>query len=64
MFGGGDNTASKEAARSRELQSVANDRQLSEANRNTQAVAATRRAPRGRRLFEDGGSSSSSAVLG
>lgn len=63
LFGGG-NDASKEAEKSRQLQSVANDRQLSEANRNTQAVAATRRAPRGRRLFEDGGSSSSSAVLG
>ncbi|WP_268812398.1 MULTISPECIES: hypothetical protein [Sinorhizobium] len=33
---------------------MANDRQLAELNRNDKAVAATRRAPRGRRLFEDG----------
>lgn len=63
LFGGGDDTAAREAEKSRELQSVANDRQLAAANRNTQAVAATRRAPRGRRLFEDGGNSSASAVL-
>lgn len=62
--GGGSDAATKEAAKSRQLQAVANDRQLAAANSNEQAVAATRRAPRGRRLFEDGGSSGSSAVLG
>jgi hypothetical protein len=41
---------------------VANDRQLSEVNRNDAAIAATRKTPRGRRLFEDG-PSSASAVL-
>ena len=55
LFGGGANTAAKkEAEKSRQLQQVANDRQLSELNRNDKAVGATRRAPRGRRLFEDG----------
>lgn len=63
LFGGSDNSAKAEAEKSRQLQAVANDRQLAAANRNTQAVAATRRAPRGRRLFEDGGNSSASTVL-
>lgn len=54
LFGGGDDTAKKEAEKSRQLQAVANDRQLAELNRNDKAVAATRKAPRGRRLFEDG----------
>lgn len=65
LFGGSDKSARREAEKSRQLQQVANDRQLAEANRNNQAVAATRRAPRGRRLFEDGGSNtgSSSTVL-
>jgi hypothetical protein len=58
-----DNTAQVEAEKSRQLQAVANDRQLAEVNRNKTAVGATRRAPRGRRLFEDGGSSDSSSVL-
>ncbi|MGR6465438.1 hypothetical protein [Rhizobium sp. PAMB 3182] len=43
---------------------MANDRQLAEVNRNSQAIGSTRRAPRGRRLFEDGpGNSSASSVL-
>lgn len=60
LFGGGDDTAKREAEKSRQLQQVANDRQLSEQNRSNTAVAASRRAPRGRRLFEDalGGASS------
>jgi len=61
--GGGDNGAAKaEAEKSRQLQQVANDRQLAEANRNTQAIGATRRAPRGRRLFEDGPDTASSVL--
>lgn len=53
--GGGDNGAAKqEAEKSRQLQQVANDRQLSEVQRNDKSVAASRKAPRGRRLFEDG----------
>ncbi|MDW5313734.1 hypothetical protein [Rhizobium sp. PL01] len=65
LFGGGSdkNDAAKAAQESRQTQQVANDRQLSEANRNSQAIGATRRAPRGRRLFEDG-PNSASAVLG
>ena len=56
LFGGGsksNNDAKVEAEKSRQLQQVANDRQLAELNRNDNAVAATRRAPRGRRLFEE-----------
>ena len=69
LFGGGDKKAEREAKKqqeeSRQLQRVANDRQLAEANRNKSAIGATRRAPRGRRLFEDGGAdtSGSSSVL-
>jgi len=65
LFGGSDNGAKREAEKSRELQRVANDRQLAEANRSNQAVAASRCAPRGRRLFEDGGEAAggSSVVL-
>lgn len=65
LFGGSDKGAKQEAEKSRDLQKVANDRQLAEANRNNTAVAATRRPPRGRRLFEDGGADtgSASAVL-
>lgn len=67
LFGGGkaEKEAKKQREESRQLQRVANDRQLQEANRNKSAIGATRRAPRGRRLFEDGGvdTSGSSAVL-
>lgn len=64
LFGGGtDNGAAKAARESKQTQMVANDRQLSEANRNSQAIGASRRAPRGRRLFEDG-PATASAVLG
>lgn len=62
-LGGGDRSAEKAAEQSRATQQVANDRQLAEANRDKTAVAASRRAPRGRRLFEDG-PQSASAVLG
>lgn len=62
-FGGsGDDQARRQAEQSRQLQQVANDRQLAEANRNNAAVGASRRAPRGRRLFEDG-PEGASAVL-
>lgn len=54
LFGGGSSDAKQQAQKSQELQRVANDRQLSELNRNDKAIATTRRAPRGRRLFEDG----------
>ena len=63
LFGGGENKAAKrQAEQSRQLQQVANDRQLAEANRNDAAIGASRRAPRGRRLFEDS-QNSASAVL-
>ncbi|MCT7662333.1 hypothetical protein [Shinella kummerowiae] len=41
---------------------MANDRQLAEQNRNSAAVGATRRAPRGRRLFEDGPANTSAVI--
>lgn len=64
LFGlGGDDSAKKAAEQSRQTQMVANDRQLTEANRNDQSIKASRRAPRGRRLYEDG-PANTSAVLG
>lgn len=63
LFGGGNSDAKKEAAKSRQLQQVANDRQLAEVNRKDTAVGATRRAPRGRQLFEDGPSNSDAVLV-
>lgn len=62
LFGGGNKDAERQAAQSRQLQQVANDRQLAEQNRANSAVGATRRAPRGRRLFEDGPSGASAVI--
>jgi hypothetical protein len=50
----GDNSAAKAAQEAKQIQAVANDRQLAELQRQENATAATRRAPRGQRLFEDG----------
>ncbi len=63
LFGGGDNGAKEEARKNRELQAVSNDRQLAEVNRADSKAAVPRKAPRGRRLFEDG-PDGMSAVLG
>ncbi|MBO6893402.1 MAG: hypothetical protein JJ866_15775 [Roseibium sp.] len=57
LFGGGktDNSEARRASeQSRREQQVANDRQLAEANRQNSKNSGRRRAPRGRRLFEDG----------
>lgn len=63
LFGGGSDKAAREAAeRSRQMQTIANDQQLAAVNRNSQAIGASRRAPRGRRLFEEG-PEQASAVL-
>jgi len=62
IFGGGGDAAKKEAKRSREIQAVANDRQMAALNREDSAVGASRRAPRGRRLFEDGPSGADVAL--
>ncbi|WP_286181937.1 hypothetical protein [Rhizobium sp. ICMP 5592] len=43
---------------------MANDRQLASLQQQDSAVASTRKQPRGRRLFEDSGPASASAVLG
>lgn len=63
LFGGGNKKAEREAKKqqeeSRQLQRVANDRQLADVNRNKQAIGANRRAPRGRRLYEEDVSSAS-----
>ncbi|WFS02207.1 hypothetical protein [Rhizobium tumorigenes] len=63
LFGGGNKDAAKQQEQSQQLQQVANDRQLSSLQQQDTAVAATRKAPRGKRLFEDG-PDSASAVLG
>jgi len=52
LFGG--NSAQKEAEQQAQLQAVSNDRQVADLNRQNDAIIASRRAPRGRRLFEDG----------
>ena len=59
---GGNKDAKKQAEQSAQLQRIGNDRQLAEQNRNSAAVGASRKAPRGRRLFEEG-SASGSTVL-
>lgn len=54
ILGGGKKQAAAAAAasaRQRELQKVANDRQLSASAAEDQGSGATRRNPRGRRLF-------------
>lgn len=51
--------AQKAADESKRIQSVANDAQLANQNRADTAVRVTRRAPRGQRLFEDGGNAGS-----
>lgn len=50
---GGNSAAEKAAKEQQQLQAVANDRQLAEQNRQSDLIGASRRAPRGRRLFED-----------
>lgn len=75
LFGGGgdggaaaakaqSDNAIAEQQKSREIQTVANDQQLASQNRNSNAAEISRRLPRGRRLFQDNGNSSSSSVLG
>ncbi|NDV87047.1 hypothetical protein GTW51_10070 [Aurantimonas aggregata] len=49
--GGGGDEAKKQAAEQRQLQSIANDRQLAALNEDSKASGASRRAPRGRRLL-------------
>ena len=49
IFGGGE--AGDAAARQRQLQKVANERQLQQLNQDERRPAASRRNPRGRRLF-------------
>lgn len=51
VFGGGDDAAKKAAQEQRQLQAVANDRQLAQLNEDGKASGASRRAPRGRRLL-------------
>uniref|UniRef100_UPI003BAC6459 hypothetical protein n=1 Tax=Stappia sp. TaxID=1870903 RepID=UPI003BAC6459 len=53
IFGGGDNGAAEAAERARQERQIANDRQLAASNRADAKSGGSRRAPRGRRLFED-----------
>ncbi len=62
LFGGG--SASKDAEKARALQQVANDRQLASLTAAEQKQRPSRKAPRGRRLFETIGQSDLSATLG
>lgn len=62
LFGGGD--AKEQAAIARQEQRVANDRQLAAANEQSQRAAVSRRAPRGRRLFEERSGGNLSSTLG
>lgn len=50
----GNNDAAKQAKEARQLQAVTNDNQIAAVNRENAAVGLTRKAPRGRRLFEEG----------
>ena len=61
MFGGKE--AKRQQQLARETQNVANNRQLAELNRGTQRALLTRRAPRGRRLFADSGTSNMQQTL-
>lgn len=54
LTGGGQGDAKAEADRARKERAVANDRQLQAANEQDKKASGSRRAPRGRRLFEDG----------
>lgn len=51
LFGGGNSEARKAAEDSKRAQQVANDRQLAEIKAQDDRTAASRRNPRGRRLF-------------
>lgn len=55
IFGGKNNTAQKEAEKSRQLQQIANDRQLAAMQAQEQDTTTTRKAVRGRKLFSDDG---------
>jgi hypothetical protein len=52
LFGG--NSAKADAEKAAQLTAVTNDRQIADLNRQNELIGATRRAPRGQRLFEDG----------
>ena len=51
MLGGGGSAARKAAEQSRQIQAIANDRQLAALSAESQRSGASRRNPRGRRLF-------------
>lgn len=51
IFGGGNDDAKRAAENQRQLQKVANDRQLAQLNESDRSTGASRRAPRGRRLL-------------
>lgn len=52
LFGGGGNSEARKAAEeSRRAQQIANEKQMVELRRQDDRTGATRRNPRGRRLF-------------
>lgn len=67
LFGGNNGDAKKQAEEAQQLQAVSNDRQVADLNRQDQLIGATRRAPRGRRLFvagPDAGQANTAKTLG
>ncbi|YBV97536.1 hypothetical protein M1D80_11845 [Phyllobacteriaceae bacterium JZ32] len=58
---GGDNSAKRAAEKSRQLQQIANDRQLAALQADDARETVTRKAPRGRKLFSDDTSKSTLA---
>lgn len=55
MFGGGSkrNLAAEEAAKTREENRIAQERQLAAENAADKGASGSRKAPKGRRLFEE-----------
>ncbi|MBS9720045.1 hypothetical protein JYU29_05000 [Tianweitania sp. BSSL-BM11] len=51
IMGGGSGAAKAAAEKSRRVQQVANDRQLAALQSSNEDAGATRKTPRGRRLF-------------
>lgn len=60
---GGNSDARRQAELARQQQQVANNRQLAELNRSSEAAGLSRARPRGRRLFADAGENQLKSTL-
>lgn len=56
IFGGGNKDAKRAAERTRQSNRISNERQLNQANKADKRTKVSRKAPRGRKLFENAGS--------